>query len=622
MKLSLTQIDAINHNQGPALILAVPGSGKTTVIIHRLNKLIKHHGVKPERILSITFSKASAMDMSRRYSNTFPNEDSKPDFSTIHAFCFRIIRDYSKKKKITYRLIEDDKDSLNKYRIIKELYQSLYSSAITEEKMEAFLSYYGYVKNMMIKPDELKGTKRIDVSEFTQMYRMYEDVKHKNRFLDFDDLLTLSYGLLVDNPKALDYYRNKFDYIQLDEGQDTSRIQLELLKLMAAPKDNIFIVADDDQSIYGFRGAYPQGLLDFRETYPQGRVFYMEENYRSTRNIVNLSNNFIQKNKSRYVKNVSTNNPYSKAVQVVKFRTIEDQYSYILDNIGKSPQSKVAVLYRNNLSALGLMNYLEKSNMQFYMRDIKLKFFNHWMIRDIYAFMELATDPSRIEVFEQVFYKMKGYTSRKMINWLKGRNIERNVFKDLLKYPGISEFYRKQLLELELDFKKLQKMSPAKALRYIRLQLNYDSFLHENSLRFGYTFEQLKEMLYHMELIAAQTGNFIHFKERMVTLKELMVKSSRNWCNLTLSTVHSAKGLEFDNVYIIDLVDRSFPSSASVEAMEEGDHSLLEEERRLFYVGMTRAKHSLDLLFYQTLDGKNTDPSGFLSELEMIREKG
>lgn len=622
MKLNSTQIDAINHIDGPALILAVPGSGKTTVIIHRVNRLINQHDVNPERILSITFSKASAVDMSRRYSKIFPNDGIRPEFSTIHAFCFRIIRDYSRKKKITYRLIEDEGQPFNKYKILKEIYQSLYSSVITEEKMEAFLSYYGYVKNMMLQPDALNKTKRIETSEFTQMYRLYEETKHKNRLLDFDDLLTMSHQLLVDNPKALEYYRRKYDHIQLDEGQDTSRIQLELLKLLAAPRDNIFIVADDDQSIYGFRGAYPQGLLDFKGSYPMGKVFYMEKNYRSSRNIVNLSNSFISQNKSRYVKDVSTDNPYSRAVQVVRFRNVEDQYSYILKSINKYPQSKVAVLYRNNLSALGLMNYLEKHNTQFYMRDVKLKFFNHWLVKDIYAFMELALDGSSVEVFEQIFYKMKGYISRKMLNWLKGRNIERNVFKELLKYPGMSEFYRKQFLELELDFKKLQKMTPAKALRYIRTHLNYDGYIHENSLRFGYTFEQLKEMLYHMELIAAQTGNYIKFKERMDSLRELMMASSKNWCNLTLSTVHSAKGLEFDNVFIIDLVNRSFPSAASVEAMEEGDHSLLEEERRLFYVGMTRAKTSLDLLFYETLDDRRTDPSGFLEELEGISEKG
>ena len=363
-------------------------------------------------------------------------------------------------------------------------------------------------------------------------------------------------------------------------------------------------------------------LKDFLKKYIFVYFFDRLKNYRSSRNIVNLSNSFISQNKSRYVKDVSTDNPYSRAVQVVRFRNVEDQYSYILKSINKYPQSKVAVLYRNNLSALGLMNYLEKHNTQFYMRDVKLKFFNHWLVKDIYAFMELALDGSSVEVFEQIFYKMKGYISRKMLNWLKGRNIERNVFKELLKYPGMSEFYRKQLLELELDFKKLQKMTPAKALRYIRTHLNYDGYIHENSLRFGYTFEQLKEMLYHMELIAAQTGNYIKFKERMDSLRELMMASSKNWCNLTLSTVHSAKGLEFDNVFIIDLVNRSFPSAASVEAMEEGDHSLLEEERRLFYVGMTRAKTSLDLLFYETLDDRRTDPSGFLEELEGISEKG
>ncbi|WP_422484398.1 ATP-dependent helicase [Gudongella sp. DL1XJH-153] len=616
MRLSTTQIDAINHRDGPALILAVPGSGKTTVIIHRTHKLIRESAIKPERILSITFSKASAIDMKRRFTSEFPKEISNPEFSTIHAFCFRIIRDYSKKRNVSFRLIEDDKEPLNKYRLIKDIYQSLFGSTITEEKMESFLSYYGYAKNMMIKPDKLLKTKKIELDEFREMYRLYEEKKINGNLLDFDDLLTMSYQLLLDNPKALEYYSKKYDYIQLDEGQDTSKIQLELLKLLASPGNNLFIVADDDQSIYGFRGAYPQGLLDFQNIFPEGRLFYMEKNFRSSKNIVNLSNDFIKQNISRYKKNVSTDNPYSKAVQVIRLKSSEEQYGYILKNFRDNPHKKAAVLYRNNLSALGLMNYLEKNNTDFYMRDVKLKFFNHWLTKDIYNFMDLSADICNIEVFEQIFYKMKGYISRKMVNWLKGRHIEKNVFKELLKYPGLSDFYRKQLLELELDFKKIQKMAPAHAIRYIRSNINYDSYIHENSLRFGYTFEQLKEMLYYMELIAAETGNFNHFRKRMSDLRDLMLQSSKNWSNLTLSTVHSAKGLEFDSVYIIDLVDGSFPSASSVEAMENGDSSLYEEERRLFYVGMTRAKKSLDLLCYNTMDGHKASPSGFLSELQ------
>ncbi len=618
MRLSSTQINAINHLDGPALILAVPGSGKTTVIIHRTHKLILENDIKTERILSITFSKASAVDMKRRFTSEFPNEISNPEFSTIHAFCFRIIRDYSRKKRVSFRLIEDDKEPHNKYRLIKDIYQSLFNSVITEEKMEAFLSYYGYSKNMMIAPDDLVKTKKIEMDEFRDMYRLYEESKKKNRLLDFDDLLTMSYDLLIDNPKALDYYSKKYDYIQLDEGQDTSKIQLELLKLLASPRNNLFIVADDDQSIYGFRGAYPKGLLDFKNVFPGGKVFYMEQNFRSSKNIVNLSSDFIQQNISRYKKQVSTDNPYSRAVQVIKVKSAEEQYSYILKNTGKNPQEKVAVLYRNNLSALGLMNFLEKNNTEFYMRDVKLKFFNHWLIKDIFNFLELSQDNTNVEIFEQIFYKMKGYVSRKMVNWLKGRHIDRNVFKELLKYPGISDFYRRQLLELELDFKKFQKMTPAHAIRYIRSQLNYDSYIHENSLRYGYTFEQLKEMLYYLELIAAETGNLHRFRERMSDLKDLMLQSSRKWSNITLSTVHSAKGLEFDAVYIIDLVDGSFPSASSVEAMESGDNSLYEEERRLFYVGMTRAKKSLDLLCYETMDDHIASPSGFLNELQFF----
>ena len=252
-------------------------------------------------------------------------------------------------------------------------------------------------------------------------------------------------------------------------------------------------------------------------------------------------------------------------------------------------------------------------------KDLKNKFFTK--IKDVYVFFELARDLSNVTLYEQIFYKMKGYVSRKMINWLKTRNIKRNVFKELLDYPGLSDFYRKQFLQLELDFKKLYKLPPARAIKHIMNQLNYDNYIHENSLRFGYTYEQLKEMLLYLELIAVETGTYTNFKERMNLLQNLMFNSSLKWSNITLSTIHSAKGLEFDSVYIIDLVDGSFPSAASIEALENGDHSLYEEERRLFYVGITRAKNSLALLSYENTDGLKINPSVFLNELKAITKK-
>lgn len=617
MNLSKEQILAVAHISGPALILAVPGAGKTTVLIHRTVNLIQTHKTRPDRILSITFSRASARDMKERFSQSFKDISSIPiSFSTIHSFCFNLIREYAYVNNIKFTLIEGDKSPVNKYNLIKKIYLDTNNSHITEEKFESLINAIGYIKNMMISPDKFLEDKKPGIDGFKTIFEEYEKYKRKNNLIDFDDMLSITLNILNRNEHLLRKYRDKYDYIQLDEGQDTSKIQMEILKKIAFPKNNLFVVADDDQSIYGFRGSDPKGLLNFKEIFPDGKLFFMEKNYRSSKNIVSVCNKFISFNTLRYDKTISTDNSYVEPINIVKLESIIDQYNYIKDDIEGRDLRNISILYRNNLSSIGLIDFLEKNKIPFYMRDVKVKFFNHWMVQDIINFMKFSRDTSNISLYESIYYKKKGYISKKQLNFAKTLNYKWPVLDRIMKYPDIPIYYRSTLRELTADFRRLAFLNPLDSIDYIEYNLEYEKYLKENSIKFGYTYDSLKTIMYYLKLIAKETRSLDELIERLKYLEALCMNSRDEKEGLTLSTIHSAKGLEFDRVYMIDLVDGHFPSSSSIDLKQKNVIDDFEEERRLFYVGMTRAKYHLSLLSVNNLGNRLVNPSRFLNELQ------
>lgn len=617
LELSSEQINSINHVNGPGLILAVPGAGKTTVLIHRTYNLIKNHKVHPDKILSITFSKASAIDMRNRFYKTFPNmSNQKIHFSTIHAFCFSLIKEYAYINNISYRLIEDDSHQINKYALLKNIYLEVNKDYITEEKLDALLNLIGYIKNMMMGIDEFIDHNKVEIDNLKIIYNKYENYKRRNNLIDFDDMLSISLEILKSNKYLLEKYRSKYDFIQVDEGQDTSKIQLELIKLLAYPKNNLIIVADDDQSIYGFRGAYPKGLLDFNKQFKDGKIYFMEKNYRSSKNIVSICNKFIKSNTKRYDKNIFTDNGHLEPINIIKVESPKEQYDYLIDQLKDKDLSQSTILYRNNLSALGIIHILERNNIAFFMRDKKIRFFNHWVVRDIINLMIFATDTSNMEIYETIYYKIKGYISKKQINYAKNLNANQCVFDRIMDFPGINEFYKRNLRELKFDFKKISKRKPIEAIKYIEYFLEYDTYLRENAMKFGYTYENLNSMIFYLKLISEECEDLNELIGRLKHIQYLCSNSSNNKGAVTLSTIHAAKGLEFDNVYMVDLIDGEFPSSSSIESFQKGELDLLEEERRLFYVGMTRAKKYLNLITMNSMNGNSKEPSSFLLELQ------
>lgn len=617
MNLSIEQEKAIEHVKGPALVLAVPGAGKTTVLIHRTVNLILNHRISPERILSITFSKSSAKDMKERFLKSFSDISSIPiQFSTIHSFCYSLIREYAYMSRIKYTLIEEEKNQLNKYNLLKKIYLDINQEYITEEKLESLLNSIGYIKNMLLTADEFLKDSKTDIENFKTIYNTYEKYKRDNNLIDFDDMLTISLEILKSNKYILGKYRDKYDFIQIDEGQDTSKVQLEIIKLLASPKNNIFIVADDDQSIYGFRGAYPKGLLNFNRIYSNGKIFFMEQNYRSSKNIVSVCNQFIKRNTLRYNKNISTDNNFIEPINIVKVNSITEQYKYLIEDLKNRELSRCCILYRNNLSSIGIIEVFERHKIPFNMRDIKVRFFNHWLIQDIINFIVFSQNTSNMSIYESIYYKKRGYISKKQINYAKTLNYNLSVFDRIMDFPGISSFYKSTLKELKLDFKKLSKMKPYDAINFIEYDLEYEKYLKENSMKFGYTYDTLKTIMYYLKIIANNTENMSELLSRLKYLEHLCKNSRYTKDAITLSTVHSAKGLEFDRVYMIDLVDGDFPSISSIEAAEKGKYELIEEERRLFYVGMSRAKYHLSLITLKNVGEKNVEPSRFLLELE------
>lgn len=618
MILSKEQSNAVNHIKKPALVLAVPGAGKTTVLIHRTYNLIEHLNINPLKILSITFSKASALDMKNRFINSFPQVNSKNiHFSTIHAFCYRLISEYSYRNRKKYKLIEGNKGE-NKFILLKNLYLHVNKTYITEEKLESLLNSIGYIKNMMLDVDEFLKLYKIDISNFKTIYDKYETYKRENDLLDFDDMLSISWEILNKDEYLLSKYREKYQYIQVDEGQDTSRLQLEIIKLIAYPKNNLFIVADDDQSIYGFRGAYPKGLLNFKSQFKDGSIYFMEENYRSSSNIVNTCNDFIKTNTLRYKKDIFTENSNMEPINIVKVKFLNDQYNYLIKDMEDKDFNNTSILYRNNLSSIGLIEVLSQNNIPFSTQDKNLKFFNHWVIKDIIDFINFSKNPERIDLFEKFYYKMKGYISKKQLNYAKTLNENLNVFDRIMDFPGIKQYHRRNVRNLKLDFKKLSKLNVKDAIDYIESNLEYGSYLKDNSVNFGYVYDNLSTLLFYLKMISSSCESLDELLIKLDSLKKLCANSHNNKEGIRLSTIHGAKGLEFENVYIVDLIDGNFPSANSIDDFENGDIDDLEEERRLFYVGMTRAKKHLTLLSSKYINGSLKETSRFITELENL----
>ncbi len=613
LKLSQEQASAATHKDGPALTLAVPGSGKTTLLLCRTVLLIETMQIPAEKILTVTFSKAAANDMNGRYKEVFYKHfPHRVKFSTIHGFAYGIVRAYGKHFNKSFQLIEDSSGPTSKRQLLTGIYRRYTNEFLTDDKYEELTSAIGYTKNMMLDPDQA-GKHGITMGQFPEMFRAYESEKNSKNLIDFDDMLTMAYQILKQHEKTRAYYQRKFPYIQVDETQDTSLIQHEIIRLIAGDQKNIFMVADDDQSIYGFRGAYPEYLLNFNKVYPKGKIYYLSRNYRCSAEIVSTCSHVISLNQNRYVKKIQAGDASNTPVKHRIFDTVDTRNQYISSH---DMNGTKAILYRNNISALAIVDELDRQGKSFTVKDPGHSLLRHWIVKDIYAFMNLALVPQDVEAFERICFKMNGYISRDALKFVHANQRGRQVFDTLLSIPTIKPIQRTTWGGLADRFENLPHLAPHLAINFIETELGYLEYLEDNAKRLGYHFETLRNLLGVLKNVARHTSSIVDFMDRLKSLTKVMQEASKTTSDLKLSTIHASKGLEYDTVFLIDVEDGIFPSKRSTEQSTKGDIHGLEEERRLFYVAMSRAKSTLEILSTKFRGGKYVKPSQFIDEVK------
>ncbi|MFM1524371.1 MULTISPECIES: ATP-dependent helicase [Helcococcus] len=609
MKFSESQLNVINHKEGPALVLAVPGSGKTTVLLARINNLI-NNGINPENILAMTFSKSQAKDMEERYRKIYGNQNIH--FSTIHSFTYGVLRKFSKSLS-NFQIIENSKD-YNKYSIVQQIYLHIRKKYMNDEQLESFFRVSSFLKNTLMDYNDYKKMYSSAFNGFEKVYSIYENFKKTKNLLDFDDILIEALKILQTNKYALKFLQNKFEYIQIDEGQDTSYVQLKIISLISQKNNNLFIVADDDQSIYGFRGADSKQLLDFPKVYPNAKIFYMENNYRSSDNIVKFSNLLIKNNKQRYLKIIKSTKDEGEIVDITATKNTKQQIEFVLQNaIEKLKLNEtVAILYRNNLSAISFINSIPE-DLDFYIKDSKYAFYSNQIIYDIIDIINFSKDQYDLNLFKKIYYKLNLFIKKEFVKQLEFMDENYDVIERLKDVDGMNSFFLEKVYLLSYYMDKLSSLNFYDAILYILRSMDYYEYVKELSRRTSGSIIAFDRIIDTLINISKDVKTVSEFEQKVQFLINKQKLHSNNSSNLIFSTIHGSKGLEFDNVFMIDLIDKEFPSSYSSSVNEE--LGILEEERRLFYVGMTRAKKNLTLVYPKKLYVNDTKPSSFIDEI-------
>ncbi|MCX7746219.1 MAG: ATP-dependent helicase [Clostridia bacterium] len=624
--LDQDQERAAAHVEGPAVILAGPGSGKTTVITARTAFLVLEKGIDPSGILTLTFNRAARYEMENRFNRIFGETvKQKINFSTMHSFCNWVVMDYERKRGKRLKRIEGDIETEdNKRKIIWRIYQEINGTGLNDDQLEDVINEIGFVKNKMIKDFQNMS---FNTKNFSALYKAYEDYKRSKLYMDFDDMLSFAYGILVKCPDILNYYKSKYRFFQVDEGQDLSKIQFEILKLLVkSEKSNLFLVADDDQSVYGFRGAEPRYIFDLEKEFPECKLFRLENNYRSSRNIVEISSRFIKGNIQRYDKVHRTENGVGVDPVILRVNDEEKQLKFLKEEVHKFLREgkKVAVLYRNNLSSLSIVDAFDRKGIPYKVKQNKLFFFNHWVVQDILAFFKFSLDPYDKNSFLRIYYKMNRYISKSMLECALESENEDAVIDGILKSDEIKPYQQKILIELKGEFKRLARSHPSFVLQYIEEQFKYFSNVSDYCENTGLSFEYLYSFFGIIKTIAAGCQTVPQFLQRMEVLQELVDKPGKVQSEnpVTLTTLHSSKGLEYDCVFMVDLTEGEIPGNRTSEMVKKEQDSSIEEERRIFYVGMTRAKEYLYLISPETKNEIPESRSPFVDEvIQCIHER-
>ena len=609
MSLNHAQTEAVAHNEGPCMVLAGPGSGKTLTIAKRIEYLIMKHKVRPEEILVITFTKYAAWEMKNRTRSICGPSSYAVTFGTFHGIYYGIL-------KWAYRLNQSNLLSdEEKYRILREILPGIdwdQEPEADEEKdyLQELAIEIGNVKNNCMDIEEYEPMK-YTTEKFRKLYRTYEETKKKYRKIDFEDMLIQCRDLFMKRPDILKKWQEKFQYILVDEFQDVNQAQYDVVRMLAAPQDNLFVVGDDDQSVYGFRGAKPGIMMEFMKDYPKARQILLDVNYRSSGYIVKGALRVIENNKIRFEKKIEAFRKPDETVHVQEVKDPVQEAEYVLERIREYREkgvsyTEMAILYRTNVDARAMSELMTEYQIPFVMKEHLNNIYEHFIALDMISYLRLSQGEYDRKYFLQIANRPNRYLTRES---MKTGNVS---YESLRRYYRDKDWMVDRIDQLEWDMKMICDKTPYAAIQYIRKRMGYDEFLKEYAAYRKIPSEDLFAVLEEIWQNSKGYGTikewFEHIESYGKMLKEQNKKNGEKE-GVNLMTMHAAKGLEFDTVFVIEANEGSCPYKKAT-ADEE-----IEEERRLFYVAMTRAKRKLVISYVKEKNGKDLLPSRFVSEL-------
>ena len=587
VRLNRQQEEAVRQTDGPILLLAVPGSGKTTVLVTRLGYMLHCKGIRPERVLTVTYTVAATKDMKARFVSFFGEEHAdKLTFRTINGLCAVVIGTYARQKGTEAFALLDDERQIKS--VIRDLLARTGTAFPSDQQVNDARTHITYCKNMMLTEAEIHAHK-VDGMDFPRVYFEYQDFLLRSKRMDYDDQMVFTYRIFRQYPDILAHFQRRWPYICVDEAQDTSKIQHAILRLLASASGNIFMVGDEDQSIYGFRAAWPQALMEFEQVFPDAKVLKLETNYRSTRAIVEKADAFIRRNQNRRPKRMRTENQQGSAIRKIMLTDYNRQYSYLL-KIAEGCEESTAILYRNNDSALPLIDLLEQKGVPYACRQREGFFFTCPLVRDVTDILEFAFDDGNTDLFLRFYYKLDLKLKKAVVTkLLYGMPKDKSVFEALLESGELEPWQIGKVKAMQTHYSKLPYLTSFAAIQRLVRYMGYGDYLQEQH---GDTAKL--DILLSLANQTPMVGQFLlHLRELKNHIETL---EPRPDCPFVLSTIHASKGLEYDRVILIDAVDGLLPSADEDEE--------LEEERRLFYVGATRAKKQLEFLCYENKFGE------------------
>ena len=606
MKFNEMQQKAVIHGSGPCQVLAGPGSGKTLTIVNRICYLIEKCGVRPEEILVVTFTRYAAAEMKTRLNALMGHKSIPVTAGTFHGIYYGIL-------KWAYRM--DSRNILSeeeKYQILREVVSRQELEVFDEEDfLQDIAEEIGKIKNNRLSLDEFVSAK-VNADAFRDIYRAYEERRKSLRKIDFDDMLVVCYELFASRPDVLELWQKKFRYILVDEFQDINRVQYDVIRMLALPENNLYVVGDDDQAIYGFRGADSELMFQFLKDYPDARQITLGKNYRSTGNIVRNSLKVISHNRRRFYKDLTAVKDRGKCLHIQELKDPAEEAGYVADEIEKCIDSgaapeETAVLFRIHTDARPVVEELIERHIPFQMKEHLPNIYNHFIAKDIQAYMRLALGKRERRDFLQVMNRPKRYIGR---DSLAGREVS---FEEIRKFYCDKDWMMDRVDQFEWDVKMLAKMAPYAGIQYIRKRIGYDDFIKDYAYTHHTERSDLNEIIAELEESAKQYASieewFRHIEDYTEMLRMKEQQKSMKQEGVRLMTLHAAKGLEFDSVFLIEANEGQIPYKKAKTDRET------EEERRLFYVGMTRAREQLTVCYVKIKNGKASEPSRFVDEL-------